>query len=101
MNNFSEIISGKTPVLVDFYAEWCGPCKMMPPILKQVKDNMGDKIRIIKINTDKNADLSRQFKIRSVPTIMLFKDGEIAWQTSGVMQASQLIETLKYYTGNN
>ncbi len=97
MNNFNEIIKGDVPVLVDFYADWCAPCKMMPPILKQVKENLGDNIRIIKIDTEKNASLSSEYQIRNIPTMLLFKDGDVAWQTSGVMQASQLIETLKYY----
>lgn len=97
MTDFNEIIKGDVPVLVDFYAEWCAPCKMMPPILKQVKDQLGDKIRIIKIDTDKNPAISEKLRIRSIPTMMLFKNGEKSWETSGVMQASQLIATLNYY----
>jgi thioredoxin 1 len=97
MSNFSQIINDKTPVLVDFYADWCAPCKMMPPILKEVKNKLGDKIRIIKIDTDKNPAISQKYRIRSIPTMILFKNGENVWQTSGVLQASQLIETLNYY----
>ncbi|MCK9205630.1 MAG: thioredoxin [Salinivirgaceae bacterium] len=97
MTEFQNLIKSEVPVLIDFYTEWCAPCRMMPPILKQVKDQLGDQIRIIKIDTDKNPALSAQLQIRSIPTMMLFKNGEKAWQTSGVMQASQLIATLKHY----
>ena len=97
MSNFSDIIKGDTPVLVDFYADWCGPCKMMPPILREVKDKLGDKIRIIKIDSDKNQALSQKYQIRSIPTMILFKSGENVWQTSGVMPANQLIPTLNGY----
>lgn len=97
MTNFKTIINDDTPVLVDFYADWCQPCKMMAPILKKVKENLGDKIRIIKIDTEKNSALAQEYQIRSIPTMMLFKKGKIAWQTSGVMQENQLTETLNYY----
>lgn len=97
MSKFNEIISGDTPVLVDFYADWCAPCKMMSPILKQVKDHLGEQIKIIKIDADANPGISQQYNIRSIPTMILFKKGQQAWHTSGVMQASQLIENLKYY----
>lgn len=97
MSSFSEIIKGNTPVLVDFYADWCSPCKMMPPILREVKDKLGDKIRIIKIDSDKNQALSQKYQIRSIPTMILFKNGDNVWQTSGVMPASQLIPTLESY----
>jgi thioredoxin 1 len=97
MNTFNEIINGETPVLVDFYADWCQPCKMMSPILKQVKDNLGESIRIIKVDTEKYQQLALKYQIRSIPTMILFKNGEIAWQNSGVMQAGQIIQTLKYY----
>lgn len=97
MSNFSSIINSDVPVLVDFYADWCQPCKMMAPILKQVKDSLGDKVKIIKIDTEKNAAISQKYQIRSIPTMLLFKNGKIVWQTSGVMQAGQLTETLKYY----
>ncbi|MDA3891754.1 MAG: thioredoxin [Salinivirgaceae bacterium] len=98
MNKFMQIINSDTPVLVDFYADWCAPCKMMPPILKQVKDKLGDNIRIIKIDSDKNHVLSQKYQIRSIPTIMLFQKGEVKWQNSGVMQASQLISTIENFT---
>jgi len=97
MTDFNQLIKSEVPVLVDFYAEWCAPCKMMPPILRQVKDELGDKIRIIKIDTDKHPALSEKLQIRSIPTMMLFKKGVKTWQTSGVMQANQLVTVLKQY----
>ncbi|AFC23100.1 thioredoxin [Saprospira grandis] len=98
MSKFQEIISGDTPVLVDFYAVWCGPCKMMPPILKEVKDKMGDAVRIIKIDVDKNQKLSAQYGIRSIPTIMLFKNGQALWQQAGVASADQLQKVIKTHS---
>lgn len=95
--NFNNIIKGEKPVLIDFFAEWCGPCKMVPPILREVKEELGDDIRIIKIDTDKHADLSNRFQIRGVPTLMLFKDGEMKWRQSGVIPAHQLIPILQQH----
>ncbi len=95
MNKFSELINSDTPVLVDFYADWCAPCKMMPPILREVKDKLGDNLRIIKIDTEKNQAIAQRYQIRNIPTMILFKKGEIKWQNSGVVPAHQLISTLK------
>lgn len=94
MSKFKEIINGETPVLVDFFAEWCGPCKMMPPILKDVKTEMKDKIRIIKVDVDKNPSIASKFQIRGVPTMILFKDGEPLWRQSGVVPAPELVQTI-------
>ena len=77
MNDFSEVIKNSKPTLVDFYATWCGPCKMMHPILDKLKENVGDAVSILKIDVDKNQELSAQYRIQSVPTLMIFKDGEI------------------------
>lgn len=95
MNSFNSLINSGKPVLVDFYADWCSPCKMMAPILKQVAEEMGDEVKIIKVNVDKNQQASAVYGIRSVPTLMVFKDGDVKWRNSGVMQADQLKQVLK------
>ena len=97
MKTFGEIIKGEKPVLVDFSAEWCGPCKMMAPILKQTKDQVGDKVIIIKVDIDKNPETARQFGVQSVPTLILFHQGAIKWRQSGVVPANSLVEILNKY----
>jgi thioredoxin 1 len=88
--SFSDLIKSKKPTLVDFYAEWCGPCKMMKPILDQVKEQVGEQARIIKIDVDKNPLISSVYRIEGVPTLALFKDGELKWRKAGVVLADEL-----------
>ena len=94
MNKFQELINADKPVLVDFFAEWCGPCKMMAPILKEVKNKLGDAVTIVKVDVDKNPDAARQFNIQGVPTLLIFQKGEVKWRQSGVVQARQLEQVL-------
>lgn len=95
--SFSEIIKGSKPVLVDFFAEWCGPCKMMTPILKEVKEKVGDEVKILKIDVDKNQQVASTYQIQGVPTLMIFKEGKVLWRQSGVVNAKQLQEILSKY----
>ena len=97
MSSFYEIINSGNPVLVDFFAEWCGPCKMMKPILEEVKKQVGGRFTILKIDVDKNRALAMHYGIQSVPTLIIFKKGKPEWRQSGVMQARNLIELLEKY----
>jgi thioredoxin len=95
-NSFEEMLSGSDlPVLVDFYADWCGPCQMMVPILEQVNNQLKDRLRIVKIDTEKYANLATQYQISALPTLVLFKQGQPVDRIEGVMQAQQLVEHLK------
>ena len=90
MTKFAKLLESTEPVLVDFSAEWCGPCKQLKPILDQVKAKVGEQAKIIKIDIDKNRSLADKFQIRSVPTLILFKGGKVVWRQSGVVPASTL-----------
>ena len=98
MSTFQDIIKEKKPTLVDFYADWCAPCKAMNPILKSVKSKMGDQIKILKINIDKNQAVANKFNIRGIPTFILFQSNEIKWRKSGLLEESALLEELKKIT---
>lgn len=95
MGKFNEIIRGDDPVLVDFYATWCGPCQTMMPIIDDVKKQFGERVRVLKIDVDKNQAASQQFKVRGVPTLILFKDGEIVWRGSGVHSRADLTKIIE------
>ena len=95
MSKFSELINQDKPVLVDFFAEWCGPCKMMSPILKDVKDSLGESVSIIKIDVDKNQELAVKYQVRGVPTLLLFKNGKQVWRQSGLVQKNEILSILK------
>ena len=96
-DNFSTIINSSTPVLVDFFANWCGPCKMLAPILKQVKDEIGENIKIIKIDVDKNQPLASKYQVRGVPTMILFKEGKQLWRQSGVLQKNDIVTVINSF----
>ena len=93
--SFQELIEGDTPVLVDFFAEWCGTCKMMQPILEDVAKQLGGKVKILKVDVDKNPLAASRFQVRGVPTLVLFSKGEVVWRQSGVVPSHQLIQIIE------
>lgn len=95
MNNFEQLIAGDKPVLVDFFATWCGPCKMMHPILEELKQSIGDCATIIKIDVDEAQEFAVQYGVRAVPTLAIFKRGQLVWREAGVHSAQQLIQALE------
>jgi thioredoxin 1 len=95
---FNEIIQSDKPVLVDFFAEWCGPCKMMAPVLKDVKKDMGDAATIVKVDVDKNPQAAIQYQVQGVPTLILFKNGKQLWRQSGVVPKAALSAVIKKFT---
>lgn len=98
MEKFEDLIQSPIPVLVDFFAEWCGPCKAMKPVLEDVKKQVGDKARIVKINVDTHEELAAKYKIQAVPTFILFKNGEAVWRHPGLIQGSELKGVIEQYT---
>ncbi|MBY0485624.1 MAG: thioredoxin [Flavobacteriaceae bacterium] len=97
---FQDIINSDKPVLIDFFATWCGPCKMLAPILKEVKDNFADRISILKVDVDKNQELASHYQVRGVPTMMLFQSGKQLWRQSGVLSKQEIIATIVEKTNN-
>ncbi len=97
MGNFEDIINSTTPTLVDFYAEWCGPCKMISPLLEQVSSEIGDTAKILKVDIDKNQSFAASYGIRSVPTLMIFKEGKVVWRQSGVPPKHLIVESIKNF----
>ena len=97
--NFSSLVKSDTPTLVDFYADWCGPCKMMKPILEELKGQIGNKARIIKIDVDKNQAIANLFQVKGVPTLALFRNGELKWKQAGVVQVEYLKRIIDQYGG--
>jgi thioredoxin 1 len=93
-NSFENIIKSEKPVLIDFFATWCGPCKTLAPILKQVKDSLGERITILKIDVDKNQELAAKYQVRGVPTMVLFQNGKQLWRQSGVLAKEEILKTI-------
>lgn len=98
MENFKDIINSDQLTLVDFFATWCGPCKMMHPVLEQLKEELGESIRIIKLDVDNNESLSVAYRIQSVPTLMLFRKGEVLWRQSGARSLSELKSVIQSFS---
>lgn len=101
MEKFDDLLQSPVPVLVDFFAEWCGPCKAMKPILEEVKAKIGDKARIVKIDVDQHEQLAARFRIQAVPTFILFNNGEAVWRHSGMIHANELTGVIEQYSHKN
>ena len=101
MTTFSETIQKDNLTLVDFFAEWCAPCKMMKPILEELKTNMGDKVPVLKVDVDKNPQAAQSYQVRSVPTLVLFKNGNVLWRQSGVVTAKNLEQIISQHINAN
>lgn len=99
MNDFDKIIAGEKPTLVDFYATWCGPCKMQSPILEQLKQKVADDATILKVDVDANPDLAARYQVRSIPTLIVFKNGEALWRAYGVQQLELLYDKVMEHVG--
>lgn len=99
MNDFEKLIGESKPTLVDFFATWCGPCKMQAPILEEVKNAVGDKANVVKVDIDKNRNLATQYNVQSIPTLILFRNGEPVWRTVGLQQREMLVSKLNEYIG--
>jgi thioredoxin 1 len=97
LNKFQQLLQSGKPVLVDFSAEWCGPCKMMNPVLQELKGKTGESLTIIKVDVDKNPVVASNYQIQGVPTLILFRNGEIKWRQSGVQSADQILGTIRTY----
>lgn len=93
--SFSKLIQSENPVLVDFYADWCGPCKTLAPILKEVKNDLGDRLRVVKVDVDRNQSVAGRYQVRGVPTMILFKNGEVLWRQSGVLPKHSLLQAIE------
>lgn len=94
-SSFQDIINSETPVLIDFWADWCQPCHMLAPIIKELKNDLGDRLRVVKIDTEKHPELSQKFNIKGIPTMILFKEGKLLWRQSGVLPKEQIRQSIE------
>jgi len=97
MNDFNTLVNSEKPTLVDFWAQWCGPCRMMNPIIEEVKNDVGDSVTILKVDVDQNKEVAIKYGIRSIPTLILFKNGEELWRQSGVVTKDVLVSKVSEF----